>query len=203
MEKYQNLNCCRKELEDTKKYWNNLTEKISIKTPEDSINYICNGWIFYQAYCCRMLAKSGYYQSGGAWGFRDQLQDSMCMKYFDLNIQKNQIIRHCKHQFIEGDVLHWWHEETGRGVRTKFSDDLLWLAYTVCDYIEFSGDYDILDIKIPYLAGEILEINSDEKYDFYGESEVSENVYLHCVRAIEKTLNYGVHGIPKIGRAHV
>ena len=197
--KYININKCYEELDAIIKYWNNLTEKVIIKTPDDSTNCICNGWIIYQTYCSRFLAKSGYYQSGGAYGFRDQLQDSMCMKYFDDEIEKNQILKHCTHQFVEGDVLHWWHEQTGMGIRTRFSDDLLWLPYVVYDYIEYTGDYGILDIEVPYLTGALLENNNDERYDYYALSDLKESVYLHCIRAIEKSLNFGQHGIPKIG----
>lgn len=197
--KYKNINNCEEELNTIIKYWNNLTEKVIIKTPDNSINYICNGWIIYQTYCSRFLAKSGYYQSGGAYGFRDQLQDSMCMKYFDEKIEKEQILKHCAHQFIEGDVLHWWHEQTGMGIRTRFSDDLLWLPYVVFDYIEYTGDYDILDMEVPYLNGEMLENNIDEKYDYYDLSSIKESVYIHCIRAIEKSLKFGKNGIPKIG----
>jgi len=197
--KYQNTNYCLEKLEETKKNWRNLLDKISINTPVHSINNLCNGWIMYQTYCSRMLAKTGYSQSGGAWGYRDQLQDSMSMKYFDANIEKNQIIKHCQHQFIEGDVLHWWHEETRRGVRTRFSDDLLWLVYVVYDYIEYTGDYDILNVDVQYLDGNILEPNIDEKYDLYQQSNIAESIYMHCVRAIEKSINMGKHGIPKIG----
>ena len=198
--KYQSISNCEDSYSETKKYWNNITGKITVNTPVDSINITTNGWMIYQTYCCRMLAKTGFYQSGGAFGFRDQLQDSMCMKYVDLNITKNQILKHSRHQFVEGDVLHWWHEETGRGVRTKFSDDLLWLVYVVCDYINFSGDYNILDVETPYLEGNLLEDNVDEKYDFYAESNVIEPLYNHCIRAIERALNnLGEMGIPKIG----
>ena len=199
IDKYQSINNCEISYEKNKKYWNNITGKIIVNTPEDSINLTTNGWMIYQAYCSRMLAKTGFYQSGGAWGYRDQLQDAMCMKYVDLSITKNQIIKHSAHQFIEGDVLHWWHEETMRGVRTRFSDDLLWLVYVVCDYISFSGDYDILDIETPYLEGNLLEDGVDEKYDFYAESGVAEPIYNHCIRAIDKSLDFGSMGIPKIG----
>ena len=197
--KYREIEISKDELNNVIKYWDNLTGKIAINTPVDSVNHLCNGWIFYQTYCSRMLARSGYYQSGGAYGFRDQLQDSMCMKYLDLDIEKNQILKHAAHQFIEGDVLHWWHDETGRGIRTRFSDDLLWLPYVVYDYIEYSGDYSILDIDIPYLKGEILEENIDEKYDYYELSDTKENIYCHCIKSINRSLNMGKNGIPKIG----
>ena len=145
-----------------------------------------------------MIGKSGFYQSGGAYGFRDQLQDSMGMKYLDANILKNQIILHSKHQFIEGDVEHWWHEETKRGIRTKFSDDLLWLPYAVVEYINYTGDLSVLDVETPYLTGNLLE-DKLELYDLYNESNVTGTIYDHCVKAIDKSLQFGKHNLPKIG----
>lgn len=173
--------------------------KIQVYTPVESINIILNGWINYQTIQSRLIARSGYYQSGGAIGFRDQLQDSIGLKYIDGSILKNQIILHSKKQFIEGDVLHWWHEETKRGVRTRFSDDLLWLPYAVNEYIEFTGDYSILDIKTPYLEGQMLEEGIDEKYDKYENGKIEETIYEHCKRAIERSFNFGENKIPKIG----
>lgn len=158
-----------------------------------------NGWIAYQTIASRLYAKSGYYQSGGAYGFRDQLQDTLGLKYLDIEFMKKQIIKHSKHQFKEGDVEHWWHEETGRGIRTRFSDDLLWLAFLTVEYIKFTGDKTILDIETPYLEGQILEENQDEKYDKYNETKEQESIYKHCIRAIEKSLNFGENGLPKIG----
>ena len=158
-----------------------------------------NGWIAYQTIASRLYARSGYYQSGGAYGFRDQLQDTLGLKYLDIEFMKKQIIKHSKHQFKEGDVEHWWHEETGRGIRTRFSDDLLWLAFLTVEYIKFTGDKTILDIETPYLEGQILEENQDEKYDKYNETKEQESIYKHCIRAIEKSLNFGENGLPKIG----
>ena len=158
-----------------------------------------NGWIAYQTIASRLYARSGYYQSGGAYGFRDQLQDTLGLKYLDIEFMKKQIIKHSKHQFKEGDVEHWWHEETGRGIRTRFSDDLLWLAFLTVEYIKFTGDKTILDIETPYLEGKILEENQDEKYDKYNETKEQESIYKHCIRAIEKSLNFGENGLPKIG----
>ncbi len=141
----------------------------------------------------------GYYQSGGAIGFRDQLQDCIGLKYMDIRFMKNQIITACRHQFIEGDVEHWWHEDTNRGIRTRFSDDLLWLCYLVSEYINYTGDYTILNEEVPYVAGETLPKELDERYDVYLESQVKESVYLHCIRAIDRSINLGKNGIPKIG----
>ena len=112
---------------------------------------------------------------------------------------KNQIIKHSRHQFLEGDVLHWWHEENGRGIRTKFSDDLLWLAFSTIEYIDFTGDESILDIKTPFLQGELLGEHQDERYDKYLETEEAGTIFEHCIRAIEKSLDFGENGLPKIG----
>ena len=197
--KFSNLNYCREELQRVTKYWNDLLNNVQITTPIESTNILLNGWSMYQTICCRLLARTAFYQAGGAYGFRDQLQDSIAAKYVDSEITKNQIIRASKHQFIEGDVEHWWHEETSRGIRTRFSDDLLWLAYVTADYIKFTNDYSILDIKTSYRKGKILENGIDESYDLYEKSDIKESIYKHCVRAIEKSLNFGENGLPKIG----
>ena len=197
--KYSNINNIKTEFMKTKKYWNDLINNLQVKTPIESINIMLNGWLLYQTLCSRIYARSGYYQSGGAFGFRDQLQDCLATKYADSNIMKEQIIKHSKHQFQEGDVLHWWHEETQRGIRTRFSDDLLWLVFITLNYINFTGENGILDVETPYLKGELLEEGVDEKYDLYTQSDISENIYNHCIRAIEHSLKFGENGIPKIG----
>ena len=197
--KYSKIESCRREHDLVKRFWNDITTKISINTPNDVMNTLINGWITYQTLSSRLLAKTGYYQSGGAFGFRDQLQDCLSLKYVDANYTKNQIIKHSRHQFIEGDVLHWWHESSGRGIRTRFSDDLLWLAYVTSDYIEYTNDYSILDIETNYLKGNILEDGCDEKYDFFETSDYVESIYMHCIRAIKRSCNFGEHGLPKIG----
>ncbi|MBR3721050.1 MAG: hypothetical protein IKN09_04875 [Clostridia bacterium] len=197
--KYSNVNNCIKENEIVKKYWEDILGKIQVTTPVESLNILLNGWVMYQTIVSRMWGKTGFYQSGGAYGFRDQLQDSLSAKYVNSDITKDQIVKHSAHQFIEGDVEHWWHEETNRGIRTRFSDDLLWLPYVVGDYIEFTSDYSILDIKTKYLQGTVLENGIDERYDVYLPSEIEETIYEHCIRAIEKSLNFGEHGLPKIG----
>lgn len=199
VEKYKKIESAQEELKKVKDYWNTILRKIQVKTPAESFDIIINGWTVYQTIASRLYARSGYYQSGGAFGFRDQLQDALATKYTSVNVLKEQIIKHSKHQFEEGDVEHWWHEETKRGIRTKFSDDLLWLVYSVCEYIESTGDYDILDIITPYIKGNILGANEDEKYDLYEESTKQDTIYNHCINAIEKSLNFGKNGLPKIG----
>ena len=125
-----------KELEKVKEKWNDILGTLNIKTPSKELDFMVNGWLPYQTINSRLWGKTGYYQSGGAYGFRDQLQDCMGMKYIDKKFLKNQIVINAGHQFLEGDVLHWWHDETKKGIRTRISDDLLWLVYSVLDYIE-------------------------------------------------------------------
>ena len=197
--KYSKVDKCTHEYNAVIKYWEDLTNKLVVKTPNDSINIMLNGWLLYQTLCSRLYGRTGFYQSGGAYGFRDQLQDTMCLKYVDSDITKNQIIRNSCHQFIEGDVLHWWHEETGRGIRTKFSDDLVWLAYVTYDYIKFTNDYGILDIETNYLIGEELKDGENERYDLFQKSDIKEPIYNHCIKAIKKACNFGENGLPKIG----
>ena len=163
------------------------------------MNIMLNGWALYQTLTSRIIGRTGFYQSGGAYGFRDQLQDSLAFKYIEPEIMKKQILKHSQHQFIEGDVEHWWHEDTGRGIRTRFSDDLAWLPFLVEQYITATGDYGILEIETPYLDGNILEEHEEEKYDLYRTSEIKENIFMHCKRALDKAMNLGEHGLPKIG----
>ena len=197
--KYTNPNNAIVELETTQKYWKGLLGNLKVNTPVESMNILLNGWLLYQTLCSRMFARSGYYQSGGAYGFRDQLQDCVGLKYISPEILKKQIIKHSEHQFIEGDVEHWWHEETSRGIRTRFSDDLLWLPYMVAEYIRFTGDSKILEEETSYVKGNILPDGTDERYDLYLKTEEKETIYMHCIRAIEKSLNFGENGLPKIG----
>jgi len=197
--KYSKISNCIMEYENVKKSWQEMIGRLQVKTPVESLNIMLNGWAAYQSIVSRLWGRTGFYQSGGAFGFRDQLQDCIGVKYIDINLMKKQIVKHSSHQFIEGDVEHWWHDETSRGIRTRFSDDLLWLVYLVYEYIEFTGDYSILEIEVPYRKGEILQEGIDEKYDLYEESDVKESIFMHCIRAIEKSLNFGENGLPKIG----
>ena len=197
--KYSKIQNCHMELNKIKSYWNELLGRLQVKTPYESLYIMLNGWIIYQTIESRLKGKSGFYQSGGAFGFRDQLQDTFSLKYIDPKILYSQIIRHSKHQFEEGDVEHWWHENNQRGIRTRFSDDLLWLPYAVIQYILFTGDYKILDEKTHYIKGEILKEGENERYDKYLESDIEETIYEHCKRAIERACNFGENGLPKIG----
>ena len=197
--KYTNIGNVKEELEEVRNQFSNILERVQVKTPMESFNILMNGWLIYQTITSRMKARTGFYQSGGAFGFRDQLQDTIALKYFDTDILKNQIIKHSKHQFMEGDVEHWWHEETSRGIRTRFSDDLLWLVYLVVEYIKSTNDLSILKVKTNYVEGNKLEEKIDERYDKYIEIQLEESIFMHCKRALNKAINLGENGLPKIG----
>ena len=180
-------------------FWENKLGILNIKTPERSLDILVNNWLPYQSISSRLYGKTGYYQSGGAIGFRDQLQDSVCLKYIDIENLKNQILISCMHQFLEGDVLHWWHEETKKGIRTKITDDLLWLVYGIIEYIETTSDYEFLREEVEYLAGDILAEDENERYFTFHKSNIKESVFSHSIRAIEKVLSRGLEPFPKIG----
>jgi len=158
-----------------------------------------NYWLIYQTLTSRIYGRTGFYQSGGAVGYRDQLQDTLGMKWIDITLLENQIIKAAKHQFKEGDVMHWWHEHNQSGIRTKISDDLLWLPYSVLEYIEFTEDMSILDKEVEYTCGIELEDGEDEKYSRYEYTEEKENIYEHCMKAIRRKLDFGENGFPKMG----
>ena len=197
--KYSNISNCKNEYLNVKKYWSELINRVQVNTPMESTNILLNGWLIYQSICSRLYGRTGFYQSGGAYGFRDQLQDVMAIKYIAPEITREQILKSSRHQFVEGDVEHWWHEETKRGIRTRISDDLLWLVYVTVDYVLFTNDYSILDEETTYKAGEVLKPEESERYDLYLDSNIKESIYSHCIRAIEKSLNFGENGLPKIG----
>jgi len=197
--KYASIGNCKIEYRQVKKYWEEKLQHVQVQTPIPSMNILMNGWAMYQTIVARLWARTGLYQSGGAFGFRDQLQDTIAVKYIDASMMRNQILKHASHQFIEGDVEHWWHEETTRGIRTRFSDDRLWLPFLTSDYIAFTGDKGILEEQVPFRTGAILPDGVDERYDKYEVSEEIGDLYVHCIRAIEVSLQMGKNGIPKVG----
>lgn len=184
---------------DVIKFWDNHLGKLQIHTPDKSMDLLMNRWLLYQTLACRIWARSAFYQSGGAFGFRDQLQDAMPFASLSPEYTREQILRHCAHQFIEGDVQHWWHEEANKGIRTKFSDDLLWLPFVTADYIEHSGDYSILEEVTPFLTDNDLGEEEDERYSIPQVSGEQGTVYEHCIRALKRGMKFGEHGLPLIG----
>lgn len=199
IEKYSNISNVHEELNRTKAYWRDFLGNIKVKTENKSMDYLLNGWLLYQNYSCRYLARTAFYQSGGAYGFRDQLQDSMSLGLIDPNITKTQILRSASRQYLEGDVQHWWHPVINSGIRTRFSDDLLWLPFVTEEYIKVTGDYSILKEKAPYLEDEPLREGEDERYTIVNQSSKEGTIYEHCIKAIEKSLKFGVHNIPLMG----
>ena len=198
--RYYRLNYAKVQLAKVKKYWEDITNTIEVKTPDSSMDLLINGWLVYQTLCCRLWGRSAFYQSGGAFGFRDQLQDAVNIGLISPQVLKNQILLHAKHQFKEGDVQHWWHPmECSKGVRTKFSDDLLWLPYAVIEYINITGDFSILREEETFLDDQILKDDEDERYCIPSISYEKGTIYEHCVRAIEKSLKFGTHGLPLMG----
>ena len=161
----------KKEFEKTKKYWKDKVGRIKVSTPMKSFDVMQNGWLCYQTLASRMIAKTGYYQSSGGYGFRDQMQDAMGMKWVNPDFLKNQIIYNASHQFFEGDVEHWWHEDSKLGIRSRYSDDMLWLPYAVLEYIDFTGDYGILKERASFINAESLKPDENDRVDFYKKIE--------------------------------
>lgn len=197
--RYMNEDTVRQELNRIHNHWHNVLDKIVVNTPDTSVNLLVNGWLLYQTVACRLMARSGYYQSGGAFGFRDQLQDTLALSHAAPDRMREQIILCASRQFIEGDVQHWWHPPHGNGVRTRCSDDYLWLPLAVCHYVETTGDMDALEIRIPYLEGRSLQPGEESVYDTPVISGTEETLWLHCVKAIHYGLRFGVHGLPLMG----
>jgi cyclic beta-1,2-glucan synthetase len=179
--------------------WNDRLSVITVRTPDDAFDAMLNRWTLYQALACRMWARTGLYQSSGAYGFRDQLQDVMAFVYADPQVAREHILRAAQRQFVEGDVQHWWHPQTGRGVRTRFSDDLAWLPYVVDRYVEVTSDAAILDVYVPFITMRPLEPHEHELYDLPTVTDEHGSVYEHCRRALRHACTTGPHGLPLIG----
>lgn len=201
--KYKDISWCDISLSRVKEYWRNTLGCIQVKTPDPSMDIMMNSWLLYQTLACRLWARSAFYQSGGAYGFRDQLQDVLSFINISPEVAKKQILLHCAHQFVEGDVQHWWHpgakDGNDKGIRTRFSDDLLWLPFVVSEYIEKTGDTSILEEITNFIEEAPLKESEDERYGIPQKSSETSSVYEHCIRSIEHSLKFGEHGIPLMG----
>ncbi|MEN6548268.1 MAG: glucoamylase family protein [Armatimonadia bacterium] len=181
-------------------FWNTLLGTVSVETPEPAMNLLLNRWLLYQAVSSRLWARAAFYQSGGAYGFRDQLQDVMALVYAAPYMTREQILRAASRQYLEGDVQHWWHMPTGLGVRTRCSDDYIWLPYVTADYVTSTGDSGVLDEPVPYLQDRPLEPTEGDRANVPEVSPLHETLYQHAVKALERAVPLvGEHGLPLMG----
>lgn len=199
IERYRTVEAVENELAANFAAWRDRLDIVQVSTPDSELDAMLNHWALYQALSCRMWARSALYQSSGAYGFRDQLQDVMGFVYAEPAVAREHLLRAASRQFVEGDVQHWWHPETGRGVRTRFSDDLAWLPYSVAHYVNVTGDDAVLNEEVKFLKMRELGPDEHELYDLPEVADGSASLHQHCLRALRRACTSGPHGLPLIG----
>ncbi|HTL05930.1 MAG TPA: hypothetical protein VL241_09295, partial [Gemmatimonadales bacterium] len=199
LERYRRGEAVEAALQTVRAFWRNTLGGVRVETPAPALDLMVNGWLPYQNLSCRLWARSAFYQSGGAFGFRDQLQDAAALLPLRPDLTRAQILVHAAHQFVEGDVMHWWHPPDGRGLRTRFADDLLWLPYVTLAYLEATGDAALLAEPAPFLTARALEAGEDEVLLTPADSGTRADLYEHCCRSLDRSLTRGPHGLPLIG----
>jgi len=181
------------------RFWNDLLGTVQVHTPEPAFDLLINRWLLYQTLACRIWGRTAFYQSSGAYGYRDQLQDVLALLHVAPQLAREHLLRAARHQFEAGDVLHWWHSPSGRGVRTRISDDMLWLPYVTAEYVRLTGDDTVLTEKVPFRRTSLLEAEQDERYGLYPETSATYTLFEHCRRALEKGMTSGKHNLPLMG----